>query len=100
MLMVPPWSSHWLVCSTWSDCSLNQVTDNLPDLTLVIDIGKSHAKLLWVDDHGMVVDRRSRDNRSVQSPLGYLALDIAGLTDWMQEGLTSSSLTRRCKRVT
>ena len=78
---------------------MNQVTDNLPDLTLVIDIGKSHAKLLWVDDHGMVVDRRSRDNRSVQSPLGYLALDIAGLTDWMQEGLTSSSLTRRCKRV-
>lgn len=58
---------------------------NLPDLTLVIDIGKSHAKLLWVDDHGMVVDRRSRDNRSVQSPLGYPALDIAGLTDWMQQ---------------
>ena len=72
---------------------------NLPDLTLVIDIGKSHAKLLWVDDHGMVVDRRSRDNRSVQSPLGYPALDIAGLTDWMQQGLISSSVTHRCKRV-
>ena len=72
---------------------------NLPDLTLVIDIGKSHAKLLWVDDHGMVVDRRSRDNRSVQSPLGYPALDIAGLTDWMQQVLISSSVTHRCKRV-
>ena len=72
---------------------------NPPDLILVIDIGKSHAKLLWVDDHGMVVDRRSRDNRSVQSPSGYPALDIAGLTDWMQQGLTSSSATRHCKRV-
>ena len=78
---------------------MNQVTGNLPDLTLVIDIGKSHAKLLWVDDHGMVVDRRSRDNRSVQSPLSYPALDIAGLTDWIQQGLTSSSATHRCKRV-
>ena len=60
MPMAPPWLSRCLACSTCSDSLLNQAMANLPDLTLVIDIGKSHAKLLWVDDHGMVVDRRSR----------------------------------------
>ena len=71
----------------------------VPDLTLVIDIGKSHAKLLFIDDAGEVVERHDRINRSVVSPLGYAALDIAGLTQWMRETLIGSSATRRCARV-
>ena len=68
-------------------------------LTLVIDIGKSHAKLLFIDDAGVVLERHGRDNRSVVSALGYPALDIAGLTAWMRATLAASALTRRCARV-
>ena len=73
--------------------------NTVPDLTLVIDIGKSHAKLLFIDAAGEVVERHGRSNRSVVSPLGYAALDIAGLTQWMRETLTGSSATRRCARI-
>jgi sugar (pentulose or hexulose) kinase len=68
-------------------------------LTLVIDIGKSHAKLLFIDDAGAVVERHGRDNRSVTSALGYPALDVAGIAAWMRATLTASALTRRCARV-
>jgi len=67
----------------------------VPDLTLVIDIGKSHAKLLLVDANGQVVERHGRDNAPVISQLGYPALDIAGLTQWMQDTLAVSPNTRR-----
>jgi len=43
------------------------------ELTLVIDIGKSHAKWLMVDAGGTVVERHGRDNASVPSALGYPA---------------------------
>ena len=69
------------------------------DLTLVIDIGKSHAKLLFIDDAGEVLERHGRDNRSVSSALGYPALDVAGLTAWMRATLAASDMTRRCARV-
>lgn len=69
------------------------------DLTLVIDIGKSHAKLLLVDDHGAVLEQHGRKNAPVAAPLGYSALDIAGLTDWICTTLAASALTRRCARV-
>nr|WP_315495888.1 L-fuculose kinase [uncultured Rhodoferax sp.] len=68
-------------------------------LTLVIDIGKSHAKLLMVDAQGMVVERHGRDNASVPSPLGYPALDVQGLEDWMAQTLRTSSHTARCRRA-
>ena len=69
------------------------------DLTLVIDIGKSQAKLLFIDDAGEVAERHSRANRSVVSALGYRALDIAGLTQWMCKTLAASSATQRCARA-
>lgn len=69
------------------------------DLTLVIDIGKSHAKLLMVDDAGMVVERHGRNNASVMSPLAYPALDVHGLEDWMHATLRASAHAMRCGRV-
>ena len=69
------------------------------DLTLVIDIGKSHAKLLLVDDSGEVLEQHGRKNAPVAAPLGYSALDIGGLTDWICSTLAASRLTRRCARV-
>jgi sugar (pentulose or hexulose) kinase len=71
----------------------------MDDLTLVIDIGKSHAKLLFIDAAGDVVEHHGRDNGSVVSALGYPALDIAGLADWMSTTLAASALTRRCARI-
>ena len=70
--------------------------DTTLDLTLVIDIGKSHAKLLFVDATGSVLAHQGRDNRSVTAPLGYPALDIAGLTDWLRDTLAASPYTARC----
>jgi sugar (pentulose or hexulose) kinase len=69
------------------------------ELTLVIDIGKSHAKLLMVDAQGAVVERHGRANASVPSPLGYPALDVQGLEDWMAQTLRSSVHTAHCGRV-
>ncbi len=66
------------------------------DLTLVIDIGKSHAKLLMVDGQGGVVERHGRKNASVMSALGYPALDVHGLQDWMARTLHASGNTARC----
>ncbi len=72
---------------------------SVPELTLVIDIGKSHAKLLIVDADGTVVERHGHDNASVPCALGYPALDIAGLGDWMAQALRSSRHTAQCSRV-
>ncbi|RYF60578.1 MAG: L-fuculose kinase, partial [Comamonadaceae bacterium] len=66
------------------------------DLTLVIDIGKSHAKLLFVDDSGKVLEYHGRENRSVISALGYPALDIEGLAGWLRDTLRESPFTARC----
>ena len=66
------------------------------ELTLVLDIGKSHAKLLMIDAAGAVAEQHGRANASVTSPLGYPALDIAGLTQWIIDTLAGSPATRRC----
>lgn len=68
----------------------------LDELTLIIDIGKSHAKLLMVDASGSVIERHERDNVSVPSSLGYLALDIYGLEAWIAQTLRESINTARC----
>ena len=68
-------------------------------LTLVLDIGKSHAKLLFVNDTGEVLARHGRDNHSVNSPLGYPALDIEGLRTWVQATLAESPYAPRCSDV-
>ena len=69
------------------------------DLTLVIDIGKSNAKLLLLDAGGAVVEQHSRPNASVPAALGYAALDVYGLAHWMQQTLRASPCTQRCGHV-
>jgi len=69
------------------------------DLTLVIDIGKSNAKLLFMDAAGQVQAQYSRPNASVTSPLAYPALDVAGLAEWMQSSVRQAPLRQRCGRV-
>jgi sugar (pentulose or hexulose) kinase len=72
------------------------MTDANLDLTLVIDIGKSNAKLLLLNDAGTVVEQHSRTNASVTSALGYPALDVLGLQEWMQRTLRASAHAKRC----
>ncbi len=69
------------------------------DLTLVIDIGKSHAKLLLIDAVGNAIETHVRNNASVTSPLGYPALDLQGLRAWAASALKSSANTVACRRV-
>jgi sugar (pentulose or hexulose) kinase len=69
------------------------------DLTLVLDIGKSRAKLLLFAAAGAVVEQHVRENRSVMSSLGYPALDVAGLQRWVIETLRASPLARHCTRA-
>ena len=66
---------------------------------MVIDIGKSNAKLLLLDGEGQVVERHSRANASVPSRLGYPALDLQGLETWMASTLRSSGHAKRCGHV-
>jgi len=51
-------------------------------LTLVLDIGKTHAKLVLIDADGQVVDRRSHAN-TAEHAAGYVALGVASLTQWL-----------------
>lgn len=55
-------------------------------LTLVLDIGKSNAKLLLIDADGQVQARRVQANASeparVDGP-GYTALGVTALQDWL-----------------
>ena len=73
--------------------------DETLDLTLVIDIGKSNAKLMLLDAAGTVVERYGRVNTGVTSPLGYPALDVHGLQQWMQSSLRASAYVQRCGHV-
>lgn len=88
--MARPWWSRCRAFSTWHK-SVN--------LTLVIDIGKSHAKLLFVDPAGEVLERHVRGNASVPSPLGYPALDVLGLQLWMAGTVRGSKHAAHCQRV-
>ena len=54
--------------------------------TVVLDVGKTLSKAsLWGAD-GVLVERRSRPNERIRGP-GYLALDAAGIEDWLVAAL-------------
>ncbi len=53
---------------------------------LVLDIGKSHAKLVLVDAAGEVLAREVQANRSADGP-GYVALGIEALHAWLADAI-------------
>ncbi len=53
---------------------------------VVLDVGKTNAKLTLWDDGGRLMDRAERANAVVEAP-GYRALDVAGIEGWMAEVL-------------
>jgi sugar (pentulose or hexulose) kinase len=54
--------------------------------TLVLDIGKTHAKLVLIDARGEVLARQVQTNESVDGP-GYRALGTRGLENWLLDAL-------------
>lgn len=53
---------------------------------IVLDIGKTNAKLSLWDASGQVIARRSRRNAVVEAR-GYRALDVDGIEAWLRETL-------------
>ncbi len=49
---------------------------------VILDVGKTNAKLTLWDGQGRFVARRSRANEKVSGP-GYRALDAEGLEAWI-----------------
>jgi sugar (pentulose or hexulose) kinase len=50
---------------------------------VVLDIGKTLAKLTLWSEEGALLDRRTRPNARLTAPAGYATLDVAGIEDWM-----------------
>jgi sugar (pentulose or hexulose) kinase len=58
----------------------------------VLDVGKTNAKLVAIDDHGRMVDWIATPNRAIEGP-PYRHHDLAGLEDWVVDAL--GGLARR-----
>lgn len=57
-------------------------------LDLVIDIGKTRAKLLVIDAAGQLAEMRERPSQTVETH-GYRALDTGGVAQWLAESIAS-----------
>ncbi|WP_077033938.1 hypothetical protein, partial [Pelomonas sp. KK5] len=72
----------------------------MQDLTLVIDIGKSNAKLALIDAAGEVLASTKTANVSVQDErYGYLALGTGRLADWLHDGVPALLAGRVPSRI-
>lgn len=55
--------------------------------TIVVDIGKTNAKISLWDAKGDLLERLVRSNEPQNSASGYRALDVRGIDAWMVESL-------------
>ena len=55
--------------------------------TIVVDIGKTNAKVSLWSETGELISRKLRANESQQSTAGYRSLDVAGIDAWLMESL-------------
>lgn len=67
--------------------------------TVVLDIGKTHVKLCALDASDRVLAVRTRDNASVQSAVGYAALDTDGIEAWLWDSLASVAVEFHVDRI-
>ncbi|MET0348558.1 MAG: L-fuculose kinase, partial [Rhizobacter sp.] len=68
------------------------------DHTLVVDIGKSNARVLVIDADGAVVGQSARANASTPGP-GYTALGVAVLQAWLLDAVPQLPSRERVGRV-
>jgi len=71
------------------------------DLTLVLDVGKTHAKLLLIDAEGQVQAQHRCDNQPLSADQAYVALDVARLRAWWLQAVqaTPAALRARVARL-
>jgi sugar (pentulose or hexulose) kinase len=65
--------------------------------TVVLDIGKTNAKVSLWDAAGALVSRRTRGNAPQHGE--YLALDVAGIDAWLIESLRAFARERSIARI-
>lgn len=65
------------------------------DCTVVLDVGKTLAKLTVWSPEGDLLDRSTRPNERRVSPQGYAMLDVDGIAAWMVETLVSFARRHR-----
>jgi sugar (pentulose or hexulose) kinase len=61
----------------------------------VIDIGKTHSRLVLLDADGTVVDQRSRRSGTVEAAGGWRALDTGATEAWLFDQLAALGAGRR-----
>ncbi len=67
--------------------------------TIVVDVGKTHAKVgLW-NEHTELIDRRIRSNDVLRSPSGYRALDVAGIDVWLLKSIKAFAQIGEIARI-
>lgn len=70
------------------------------ELTAVIDIGKTHRRLLVIDDAGVVQHESTAACIPREAPEGYLALDARDAQEWLQDRLAAlGPLRGRLRRI-
>ncbi|GAA0529697.1 sugar (pentulose or hexulose) kinase [Rhizomicrobium palustre] len=69
------------------------------ELTVVLDIGKSFAKLSLLSQNGEILGKNARPNASVTSTQGYPCLDVEGLESWLSETLSEFARKGRICRI-
>lgn len=70
-----------------------------PRATVVLDVGKTHVKLRAFDADAQIIGAITRDNRAVEAPQGYAALDTDGIEAWLWDGLASFGARLHIERV-
>jgi len=68
------------------------------DHTLVVDIGKSNARVLVLDADGVVAGQSTRANASAPGP-GYTALGVGMLQSWLLEAVPRLPSRERVGRL-
>lgn len=58
-----------------------------PGKTIVVDIGKTNAKVSLWNESGELIARKLRSNELRQSSAGYRSLDVGGIDAWLMESL-------------
>lgn len=74
----------------------------MADHTLILDIGKSNAKLMLIDADGEVRARSSHANASVDAAvegIGYRALGVAALQQWLLDAIPALPQRERIGRI-
>lgn len=75
--------------------------------TVVIDIGKTHAKVSLWDEQGRLLSRRMRANErrlaagrsDNRSPYAYRALDVEGIDPWLMDSLAACAREAHVVRI-